>query len=104
MCGLVAPGRDLLTTAGTDWCARALEVTARSHGDCTRDRLAVTRPGVAARGHTGPATGHVTVAGLVTALLHLTARGLEREVGGLDGVARTARRLLMLPTIAATLG
>ena len=57
-----------------------------------------------ARGHTDPATGHVTVAGVVTALLLLTARGLGRGVGGLDGVAGTVWRLLLLSAIAATLG
>ena len=42
-----------------------------------------------ARGHMGPATDHVIA-------LLLTAHGLGRGVGGLDGVAGTA--------IAATLG
>ena len=56
-----------------------------------------------ARGHTGTATGHVTVAGLMTALL-LTARGLGRGVGSLDGVAGPAQKLLVLPAIVATLG
>ena len=70
VCGLIALGRGHLTATGKD--------------GCSRDRLAVARPGVTARGHTGPATGHVTVAGLVT------ARGLGRGVGGLDGVAGTA--------------
>ena len=51
-----------------------------------------------ARGHMGSLTGHVTVAGLVT------ARGLGRGVGGLDRVARITMKLLLLPAIAATLG
>ena len=60
-------------------------MTVRSHDDCISDRLAVARPGVTARGHTGPATGHVTVTGLVTALLFLLiARSLGRGVGGLQ--------------------
>ena len=70
--------------------------------DCARIRLAVVRPGMTARGHTGPAIGHVTVAGLVTALL-LTARGLGGGFGGLDGVAGIARSLWLLPAIAAAL-
>ena len=103
ICHLIDPGRGLLTTTGTDRCARALRATVRGRSDCAHNRLAITRPGVAARGHTGSATGHVTVAGLVTALL-LTARGLGRGVGGLDGVAGIAGRLLLLPAIAETLG
>ena len=104
VCGLVAPSHGLLTNAGTDGYARTLGVTVRGCYDCAHNRLAVARPGVTARGHTGPATGHVTVAGLVTALPPLTARGLERGVGGLDGVAGTARKLSLLPAIVATLG
>ena len=103
VCGLVTPGRGLLTATGTVQCACALGVTTRGLNDCTRDRLAVARPGVTARSHTGPASGHVAVAGVVTALLLLTARGLGRGVGGLDGVAGIALRLLMLPAIVATL-
>ena len=57
-----------------------------------------------ARGHMGPTNGHVTVASLVSAFLLLTARGLGRGVGGLNGVTRTARKQLMLTAIAATLG
>ena len=79
VCGLVDPGRSLMTTTGTDRCARALGTTVRGRDDCARDRLAVTRPNV-------------------------TARSLGREVGGLDGVTGIAVRLLLLPTIAATLG
>ena len=91
MCSLVDPGQDLLTAAMTDECSRSLGVTVRGRDDCARDRLAVARPGVTARSHTGPATGHVSVTVLVTALLLLTARGLGRGVGSLDGVAGTAR-------------
>ena len=98
MCGLDAPGCSLLTATGTTECARALRATVRSHDSCTCIRLAVARHGVTVRGHTGLATGHVTVAGL------MTARGLGRGVGGLDGVAWIARRLLLLPVITTTLG
>ena len=91
VCGLNAPGRGLLTPTVT--------------AECARDCLAVARPGVTNRGHMGPATSHVTVAGLMTALpFLLTARGQERGVGGLDGVTGIARRLLLLPAFAATLG
>ena len=103
-CGLVAPGRGLRTAPSVDECARALGVTARGLDECARDLLAVARPGMTARGHTGPATSHVTVAGLVTAPLLLTVRGLGRGVGGLDGVTGTARKLMLLPAIAVTLG
>ena len=97
VCGLVAPGHSLLIATGAVECARCLD-------DCARDQLAVARPGMTARSHLGPATSHMTVTGLVTALLLLTARGLGRRVGGLDGVAGIARQLLVLPAIAATLG
>ena len=60
-------------------CACALEATVRGHSDCARSHLAVARPGL-------------------TALSH------GRGVGGLDEVAGIARRLLLLPAIAATLG
>ena len=77
VCGLAA--------TRTAECARALGVTVRSHDDCVSDRLAVARPGVTARCHTGPATGHVTVTSLVTALLFLLiARSLGRGVGALQ--------------------
>ena len=69
MCGLDAPGRGFLTAARIAECARALGATICGHDNCARYRLAVTRPGVTVRVHTGPATGHVIVAGLVTALL-----------------------------------
>ena len=100
MCGLVDPGRNLLTATVTDKCARALRATVRGRDDCTRDRLAVARPGATARSH----IGHVTVAGLVTALLLLTARGLGRRVADMDKVTGIAVRLLLLPAIVATLG
>ena len=94
-CGLV--GRGLRTASGVDECASALGVTARGLDECAHDLLAVTRPGVTARGHTGPDTGHVT------APLLLTVHGLGSGVGGLDGVTRTARRLLLLPAITVTM-
>ena len=101
VCGLDDPGRGLVTATETVECARALGAT----DDCAHDRLAITRPGVTTRGHTGPTTGHVAVAGLVTALpFLLTNCGQGRGVGGPDGVAGIARRLLLLPTITATLG
>ena len=99
VCGLDDPGRGLLTATGTVECASALRATVRGRDNCARDRLAVARPGVTAYGHTGPA------AGLMTALpFLLTTCGHGRGVGGLDGVAGIARRLLLLPAIAATLG
>ena len=105
MYGLADPGRGLLTATGTAEFARSLGVTICGLDDCARVRMAARRPGVTARGHTGPATCHVTVAGLVTALpslLTVCSRG--REVSGMDRVARIARRLLLLPGITATLG
>ena len=87
--GLVAPGRGLWTATGIAECACALGVTVCGLDECARDLLAVARPGMTARGRMGPATGHVTVAGLVTAPLLLTVRGLGRGVGGLDGVIGT---------------
>ena len=104
VCGLVAPGLGLRTATGIVECALALGVTVRGLNKCARDLLAVARPGVTARSHTGPTTGHVTIAGLVTAPLLLTVRGLGRGVGGLDGVTGIARRQLLLPAIAVTLG
>ena len=105
VCSLDDPSRGLLTATGTVKCARALKVTVRGHDDCACVRLAVAGPGVTGRGHTGPATGRVTVAGLVTALpFLLTVRNQGRGVGILDGVAGIARRRLLLPGIAATLG
>ena len=90
-CSLVSLGRGLRTAPGVDECARGLD-------ECARDLLAVARPSVTARGHTGPATGHVT------APLLLIVRGLGSGAGSLDGVTGTARRLLLLPAIAVTLG
>ena len=105
VCGLNAPGHTLLNATGTVGCARAraLGATICRCNDCAHVRLAVVRPGVTTHGHTSPVTGHMNVAGLVTAL-PLTARGLGRGVGGLDGVAGIMRRLLLFPAIAATLG
>ena len=44
VCRLDAPGLGLLTSTGTAKCARALG----GRDDCTRDHLAVTRPGMTA--------------------------------------------------------
>ena len=68
VCGLNAPDHSLLNAARTAEYALA------------RDRLVVARPSVTARGHTGPATGHVTAL-----LFLLTARGPGRGVDSLDG-------------------
>ena len=68
VCSLDAPGRGHLTATGTTECAGAVGVAVRGRDGCAHDRLAVARPGMTACGHTGPTTGHVTVAGLVTAL------------------------------------
>ena len=77
VCHLDAPGHCLLTTTRITEYACAF-----GRDDCTRDRLSVARPGVTARSHTGPATGRVTVAVLVTALpFLLTAHGQGRGVG-----------------------
>ena len=105
MCGFDGPGCGLLIATGTVECVRAPGATVCGRDDCAHDHLAIMRPGVTARGHTGPTTGHVTIAGLVTALpFLLTARGQGRGVGGLDGVAVIARTMLLLPAIVATLG
>ena len=37
VCGLVAPGRGLLTATGTNGCAHSLGVTSRGLDDCARD-------------------------------------------------------------------
>ena len=60
VCGLGGPSRCLWTTTGPFEFARALRVTVRGLDECARVRLAVTRPGVTGRGHTGPATGRET--------------------------------------------
>ena len=99
VCGLGAPGRGLLTAAGTAECARAFRPAVCSCDDCARDRLAVARPGVTTSGHTVPASGHVTAL-----LFILSARGQGNGVRGLDGVTGIVGRLLLLPGIAATLG
>ena len=58
--------------------------------ECACVRLAVASPGVTGLGHTGPATGHVTVD---TALPSpLTVRGLGSGVGGQGRVAGIAWR------------
>ena len=82
-CGLGGPGRGLRTATSPVGFARAIGVTVRGLDECARVRLAVARPGVTRHGHTGPATGRVTVAGHVTAFpFPLTVRGLGRGVGG----------------------
>ena len=44
MCGLVAPGRGLLTAAVANGYTHTLGATAHGHDDCAHDRLAVARP------------------------------------------------------------
>ena len=61
VCVIVDPGRDLLTATRTNEYAHAPGATVRCRDDCARDRLAFARPGVNARGHTGPAIGHRTI-------------------------------------------
>ena len=98
-------GRSLGTATSPVEFARTHGVTIRSPDECAHVCLAVARPSVTGRGHTGPTTGRVTVAGHGT--VHpfpLTVRGLGRGVGGLSGVAEIARRQLLPPGIAATLG
>ena len=85
-CSLGGPGRGLWTATGPVEFAHALGVTVCRH-EARRDR----------RGHTGPATGRVTVVG------HWTVRCLEKGVGSLGGVAGIARRQLLPPGIVATL-
>ena len=68
---------------------RDCRMHSRSRSDSLRSRRLRSR--LTGR-DTDPTTGHVT------------ARGLGRGVGGLDGVTGTARRLLLLSAIAATLG
>ena len=63
VCGLGSPGRGLQTTTSPVEFARTLGVTVCGLDDCARIRRAVARPGVTGRGHMGPATGRVTVAG-----------------------------------------
>ena len=93
VCSLGGPGRDLQIATGPVGFARALRVTVRGHDNCIRIRLAVARPGVSGRGHTGLATGRVTVSGHVTAHpFLLTIRGLGKGVGSLGGVAGIAQR------------
>ena len=56
------------------------------------------------RGHMGPATGRVTVAGHDTVRpFLLTVRGVGKGVGSLGGVAGIVWRQLLLPGIVATL-
>ena len=83
-------------------------MTVLGHDDCTRVCLAVARLGVTGHGHTGPATGRVTVAVTVTGHVTarsflLTVRGHRKGVGGLAGFARIAWRQLLPPGIVATL-
>ena len=105
MCGLGGSGHGFRTTTGLVEFARTFRVTVRGLDNCTRVRLAGVRPGVTVRGHTGPATGRVTVAGHGTGHPSpLTVRGRGRRVASLGGVAGIARRLLLPPGIAVTLG
>ena len=102
MCG---PGRGLQTATGLAEFACALGVAVRSLDECVRALLAVTRPGVTVRGHTGPVTGHVTVAGHgIGPFSPLTVRGRGRGAGVQGGVPWIAWRLFLPPGIAATLG
>ena len=68
------------------------------HDDCARVRLVITRPSVTGRGHTCPATSHVTAHPFL-----LTVCGLGRGAGGLGRVTGIVRRLLLPPRITATL-
>ena len=90
VCGLGGPGRGLWTAISLVGFARALGVTICGLDECTCTLLAVTRPGVTVRSHTGPATGHCHFS-------PLTVRGLGIGVGGLGGVAGIALRLFCLP-------
>ena len=106
-CGLggPGPGRSLQTATSPIEFTHALRVTVCGLDECACVHLAVTRPGVTGCGHTGPANGHVTIAGHET--IHpfpLTVRSLRMGVGSLSGVAGIARRQLLPPGIAATLG
>ena len=87
VCGLGGPSRCL-------WTATDLV-------EFTCSLLPVARPGVTVGSHTGPATGHVTVTGPFSPLTVHTRR---RGAGGEGGVTGIARRLLLPPGIAATLG
>ena len=60
-------GLELLTATGTFKCARPLGVTVHCCNDCARVCLAIARLSVTTRSHTGPATGCLTIAGLVVA-------------------------------------
>ena len=79
--------------------------TATDLVEFTCSLLPVARPGVTVGSHTGPATGHVTVTGHGTGPFSpLTVHTRRRGAGGEGGVTRIARRLLLPPGIAATLG
>ena len=99
VCCLGSPGHGLRTATSPVRFARVLGATVCGLNDCSRIRLAVARPGVTGCGHTGPATGHVTIRPFL-----LTVRGLGKGVGGLGGVAGIVQRQLLLPGIAETLG
>ena len=80
VCSLSGPGCGLLTATRIVGCARAL-----GHDDCARIHLAVVRPGVTDRGHTGPAASLVTAVPFL-----LTVCSHERVVSGLGGVTGIA--------------
>ena len=104
-CGLGGPGCGLQTHTGLVGFAHALRVTVCGLDECTRALLAVTRPSVTVRVHTGTATGLVTITGHGTGPFSpLTVRSQGIGVGGQGGATGIARRLLLPPGIAATLG
>ena len=98
-CGLGVPYRGVRTATSHVGFAHALGVTVRCLDECARALLAVARPGMTVCGHTGPATGHGT-----GPFSPLTIRGRRRGVGSQGKVTGIARRLLLPPGIAATLG
>ena len=95
MCG---PGRGLQTATGLAEFACALGVAVRGLDECVRALLAVARPGVTVCGHTGPVTGHVTVASHgIGPFSPLTVRGRGRGAGVQGGVPWIAWSCFCLP-------
>ena len=92
------PGHSLRTSTGLVEFARTLGVTVHGLNECAHALLAVARPGVTVRGHTGPTTGH----GISPFSLTVRSQGIG--VGSLGGVAVIARRLWLPPGNASTLG
>ena len=85
--------------------ACALGLTVRGLDECPHTLLAIMRPGVTFCSHTGPTTSHVTIAGHAAGPFSpLTVRCQGIGVGGQGKVAGIARRLLLPPRIAVTLG